>query len=202
MHISEGALSVPVLTAGAVLTAFGVAKGLKKLDQASLPQTAILSAVFFVGSLVHVPLGPSSIHLLLGGLMGVILGWICFPALLVALFLQAILFQFGGLLVLGVNTFDVAFPALLCYWAFGKMVQSPKQSLVIVGGFLAGGVSVFLTALTTALALYLSGEEFLLAAQGLVLGHLPLVLVEGVFTGFAAAFLRKVRPEVLGVTSI
>lgn len=134
--------------------------------------------------------------------MGLILGWLCFPALLIALLLQSILFQFGGLLVLGVNTFDVAFPALLCYWAFGKMVQSPKQAMVVVGGFLAGGVSVFLTALTTALALYLSGEEFLLAAQGLVLGHLPLVLVEGIFTGFAAAFLRKVRPEVLGVSNV
>ncbi len=48
--------------------------------------------------------------------MGLLLGWPAFPAILVGLFLQALLFQFGGLTVLGVNTFNVAVPAVLCFY--------------------------------------------------------------------------------------
>jgi cobalt/nickel transport system permease protein len=118
MHISEGVLSAPVLGAGAALTAVGMAVGLKKLDYDRLPQTAILAAGFFVASLVHVPIGPVSAHLVLNGLLGIILGWAAFPAIFVGLVLQAVLFQFGGLTSLGVNTFSMAFSAMVSYWVF------------------------------------------------------------------------------------
>ena len=75
----------------------------------------ILFLAFFVGSFVHVPIGLSSAHLILNGLLGAILGWAAFPAILTALLLQAVLFQFGGITVLGVNTFNVAGPAVLCF---------------------------------------------------------------------------------------
>ena len=105
MHIAEGVLSPAVLATGYALTAAGTALGLKKLDYDRLMTVAILAATFFVGSLIHVPIGITSAHLILNGLLGVILGWAAFPAILAALALQALLFQFGGLVVLGVNTF-------------------------------------------------------------------------------------------------
>ena len=71
---------------------------------------AILAAAFFVGSLIHVPIGPSSVHLILNGLLGMLLGWAAFPSIFVALMLQAILFQYGGITVLGVNTFKIIVP--------------------------------------------------------------------------------------------
>ena len=61
---------------------------------------AILAAHFFVGSLIHVPVGPSSVHVVLNGLLGMLLGWAAFPSIFVALMLQAILFQYGGITVL------------------------------------------------------------------------------------------------------
>ena len=73
MHISEGVLSAPVLTTGAVLAAVGVAVGLKKMDDERVPQVGVLSAAFFVASLIHVPVGPSAAHLVLNGLLGLLL---------------------------------------------------------------------------------------------------------------------------------
>ena len=85
MHISEGVLSAPVLISGAVIAAAGVGIGMKKLDYDRIPQVAVLSSAFFVASLVHVPIGPSSVHLILNGLLGLLLEWISFPAILIAL---------------------------------------------------------------------------------------------------------------------
>jgi ABC-type Co2+ transport system permease subunit len=136
MHISEGVLSPPVLAAGWALAAGGLALGLKKTKTEALPRTALISAVLFLASLVHVPVGPSSIHLTLLGLAGVLLGWSAVPALFVALLLQALLFQFGGILSLGVNTAIMGTAALSAYGAFSLIgriatrikAPSPAQS--------------------------------------------------------------------------
>ncbi len=67
MHISEGILTAPVLAGGAALTIAGTAIGLEKLDYDRIMTVSLLSATFFVASLIHVPIGPGSVHLLLGG---------------------------------------------------------------------------------------------------------------------------------------
>ena len=90
MHISEGVLSGPVLVSGMVLAGAGMAIGLKKLDYDRIAQAGILSASFFVASLIHVPIGPSSVHLILNGIVGLLLGWGAVPAIVVALLLQEI----------------------------------------------------------------------------------------------------------------
>ena len=113
-HIPDGVLSLPILAVGAAVTAAGCAYGLKRMEAERVPQVAVLSSVFFVASLVHFPVGPTSVHLILNGLTGIALGWAAFPAILVALLLQAVLFGFGGLVVLGVNAMSMAVPAVLC----------------------------------------------------------------------------------------
>ena len=75
MHIAEGVLSAPILIAGGAACAAGLAVGLKRLPTDRLATVAIFSATFFIASLIHVPVGPSSVHLLLNGLIGLILGW-------------------------------------------------------------------------------------------------------------------------------
>jgi cobalt/nickel transport system permease protein len=196
MHISEGVLSAPVLGAGAALTAVGMAIGLKKLDYDRLPQTAILAAGFFVASLVHVPIGPAKAHLVLNGLLGVILGWAAFPAIFVGLVLQALLFQYGGLTTLGVNTFAMAFSGLLSYWVFGRWIDR-GGTVTAVTGFGAGFIAVLFSAVMVAGALALSGEQFITAAQLIVLAHLPVMVVEGLLTATIVSFLCRVRPAML-----
>ena len=151
MHISEGVLSAPVLAGGWALAAVGTAVGLRRLDYDRLMTVAILAAAFFVASLVHVPIGPVSVHLILNGLLGTILGLAAFPAICVGLLLQAVLFQFGGLTVLGVNTVDMALPAVVCYAVFRPMLRA-GGTVRLVGAFCCGFLSVLLAGGLTALA--------------------------------------------------
>ena len=198
MHISEGVLSPAVLIAGAALTTAGVAVGLKKLETEEIPSMGILSAAFFVASLVHVPAGPASVHLVLNGLLGLILGWKAFPTILVGLALQALLFQYGGLTTLGVNTLNMALPAIISYYLFGWGVRTGARRFVFAGtAFATGACAIAVSGVFVGFSLYLTGEAFLPAAKLVVLAHFPVMLIEGGLTAACALFLRKVKPELL-----
>lgn len=196
MHITEGVLSAPVLALGAATTFTGLWLGLRRLDEDRLVLAAALAAVFFIGSLIHIPLGPGSVHLLLNGLAGLLLGWIAFPVIFVGLLLQALLFQFGGLLVLGVNTTAVALPAVLCGLILRPwLARGGKQALV--AGLLAGAGAVPGTALLAGTALAMTDQGFLTAAKLVVLAHLPVAAIEGAVTLFVVGFLGQTRPDLL-----
>lgn len=201
MHIAEGVLSAPVLGTGAAIAAAGCSIGIKKLNYEKMPQVAMLSSTFFVASLIHIPVGPTSAHLILNGLAGVILGWAVFPALLLALFLQAILFQFGGLSTLGVNTVTMALPALIIYFLLRKLIVNKNKMLAFVGGFVAGFLSILISGILVAIALFFTGEEFMVVAKMIILVHIPIMIIEGILTGFVILFLRKVKPILLGILS-
>ena len=197
MHISEGVLAAPVLISGVAAAAAGCSVGLRKMDFDKTPRVAVMASTFFVASLIHVPIGPSSIHLILTGLVGIILGWASFPAILVALLLQSILFQFGGLTTLGVNCFAMAFPALLCYLIFSKLINGKNQSLAVIAGFLAGFCGVLLAAIIIAAALAISGEQFITVARLILIAHLPVMIIEGLIVTTIVVFLRRAKPELL-----
>ncbi|MBK5932089.1 cobalt transporter CbiM [Halochromatium salexigens] len=202
-HIPDGVLSAPVLISGALVSTGLLGVALRRLREAELPQAAVLAAAFFVASLISVPLGPSSVHLLLNGLMGLLLGWAAVPAIFVALLLQAVFFGFGGLLVLGVNTLNLALPALLVARLLRPMLQrmaelsSPQQRRALMIGGTAGVLAVLLTGLMLAASLVLSGEAFWPAARVIVLSFIPLALIEGLVTGIVVAFLLRVEPALL-----
>ncbi len=199
MHISEGVLSPPVLACGAAVAVAGTAIGLKKLDYDRIPQVAVLSAAFFVASLVHVPIGPASVHLTLNGLMGIFLGWVAFPAILVGLILQAVLFQHGGLTTLGVNTVIMAFPAILCFHVFRTPIRSQKPLLSMGASFMCGFGAILLSGLILALALVFAGEHFAAVAKVAVIAHLPIMVIEGMIATLCVRFLKRVKPEILEV---
>lgn len=199
MHISEGVLSGPVLAGGAALTLVGTAIGLRRLDYDRIPHVAMLSAAFFVASLVHVPIGPSSVHLILNGLVGILLGWTAFPAIIVGLFLQALLFQYGGLTTLGVNGVIMAFPAVVCFYAFRSGVRSERLTVSVLASFLSGFVAVLVGGLLVALSLVFTGEHFTAVAKLVVVAHMPVMIVEGLITAFCVRFFKRVKPEILEV---
>jgi cobalt/nickel transport system permease protein len=197
MHISEGVLSGPVLLSGAALAAAGTAVGLKKLDYDHIAQAGMLSAAFFVASLIHVPLGPTSVHLILNGLVGLFLGWSAFPAILVALALQAVFFQFGGITTLGVNTTLMALPAVLCYFAFSPFLFNRRPLVAPAAAFACGFLSVLLAGVIASLALMLTEENFWSVAALVLAAHLPVMVIEGIVTALCVAFLKKVQPSML-----
>ncbi len=203
MHISEGVLSPEVLAGAAVLTIAGSFVGLKQVDDTEIPTMGILSAAFFVGSLVHVPAGPVSVHLVLNGLLGMILGWRAFPVILISLALQAMFFQFGGITTLGVNTFNMAAPAVFCYLCLGWSKKRDIDNKVFaVAAFLCGSLSVLLSGIMVGLSLFLVGEAFLPAAKVAVVAHIPVMIIEGLLTASCMMFLRKVKPEMIEFTEV
>jgi len=198
MHISEGVLSPAILIGGAALAAAGVAAGMQDLDHKEIPSMGILSAAFFVASLIHVPVGPVSAHLILNGLVGLLLGLRAFPVILVGAALQALLFQFGGITTLGVNTLNMALPAVICYYFFGWGLKTGNgRPVFILAAFMAGFCAVLLAGIMVGFCLYLTGEAFLPAAKLIVAAHLPVMLIEGALTAACISFLQKVRPELL-----
>lgn len=196
MHISEGVLSPTVLLGGAVLAAGGLAVGLKKLDGEALVRTGILSSAFFAASLVHLPLGPTSVHLVLSGLMGALLGWAAFPAMFVALVLQCLLFQFGGVTVLGVNTVVMGLPAVACGLAARPFLKKSGAAFA-VAAFACGALAILMSLALLYLALVLSGEALSVFAGLFFWGHLALVGIEGAITLIILGFLKRMRPELL-----
>ncbi|GAA6188322.1 cobalt transporter CbiM [Litorivita sp. NS0012-18] len=195
MHIVDGALSNPVVIGGAFVAAGGIAMGLKRLPVERIPAAGVLSACFFVASLIHVPVGPSSVHLILNGMAGLVLGWAAFPALFVALLLQAVFFGFGGLTVLGVNTVLIAAPAVVMHYLCTPMIRASAPSRAAIWGGFAGGASLALTGLLVAFALALTGDAFVPAAKLVIVAHLPVMVIEALLTGAAVMLARQVKPE-------
>ena len=199
MHISEGILSAPVLVVEASLTAVAVSYAIKKMDYKQMSKVAILSSTFFVASFIHIPIGLSSVHLILNGVIGILLGWSAFPAILVALTFQAVLFQFGGLTSLGVNTFNMAFPAIIGFYLFHRGISGKNNLKALIFAFACGFLAVMFSAVLTAMALSFTGEAFIKIAKLILMTHLPVMFAEGVLTSFCIGFLRKVRPEIFEI---
>ncbi|MFC1885299.1 cobalt transporter CbiM [Thermodesulfobacteriota bacterium] len=196
MHISEGILSGPVLFSGAALAAAGTAVGLKKIDYDRLPKAGMLSASFFVASLIHVPIGPSNVHLVLNGIVGLLLGWGAFPSILVALALQGVFFQYGGITTLGVNTIIMALPAVICYLIACNMLNGSQPRTLAIA-FCCGFFSVLMSSILVGCALIFTQEDFLKVSVAVVLVHLPVMVIEGVVTALCVGFLKKVQPSML-----
>lgn len=198
MHISEGILSGGVLITGWAGTCAGITLGLRKTDTTKIVRVALLSSAFFLASLVNVRIGPGSTHLSLLAPMGLVLGQSVFPAVFVALLLQALLFHFGGLVVLGANTFIMGTAALSAYAIFGKAIrESNNKIFMLVNSFMAGALAVILGAFMVGVFLGLTDGNFLAAAKLILLAHLPLAVIEGLVTAFVVSWLKRAAPEFL-----
>jgi cobalt/nickel transport system permease protein len=198
MHIADGVLPVSSLAAGWAGTLALTGLTLRRVPQEDLPKAAVMTAGFFVASLVHVPLGPTSVHLLLNGLAGVVLGPAAFPAILVGLVLQTLMFQHGGLLTLGANAVMLGLPAIAAGWLFQWVRRLKLRRADALAGFVAGAVGILLSGIILALWLATAGQEFWTIARLALAAHLPLMVLEGLVCAAAAVFLMKVKPEILG----
>jgi cobalt/nickel transport system permease protein len=136
IHIADGFLSWPWLAGGfvgaAVLaTAALVVDALRRrfagreVRDEEIVQAALLTAAFFVASQIHLKLGPTSVHLLLTGLLGVALRWRVALAIPVGLLLQALLLGHGGVYALGVNACVLTVPALAAWLLFAGLHRLP-----------------------------------------------------------------------------
>ncbi len=210
MHIPDGVIPATVavgsyVVAGAI-TAYAVNNVNKAGNaQEQVPKAALLTAAFFVTSLIHIPIPPTSVHLLLSGLMGALLGYFAMPAILVGLILQAIMFGHGGLTTIGVNALILGVPALMSHHLFELLKNRlPEKNGLTIAGFVAGGSGIgfsvllfFAILIGTIPADMLDVDLERQAITALTIAHLPLILVEGVATAMLVNYLKRVKPELL-----
>jgi cobalt/nickel transport system permease protein len=201
VHLSDGVLPFGWCVVGYVAAIALAALGGWRLHERDIPRIALTTAACFVASSIHIKIPPSSVHLVFNGLVGIMLGWRAGLALLVGLFLQAILIGHGGLTTLGVNDVLQAVPGIAVGFFFRMLVGTRFLSLndlAICGGMLGAGAVMATVVLQSGL-LWLAGDEGVMPAL-LWLGlHVPVAVIEGVVGGFLVHFLLRVKPELLGL---
>ncbi|MCD4687558.1 MAG: cobalt transporter CbiM [Anaerolineae bacterium] len=210
MHIPDGILPAEVAIAGYAAAGALTWVALRQINreddpEAGVPKAALLTSAFFVASWIHIPVPPTSVHLVLNGLLGVVLGYYAIPAILIGLFFQAVMFGHGGLTTLGVNATIMGTPALLAYHLFEL-----RHTLRLTGrrwtgtfAFISGAGGLLLSALIAmALLITTIPSELNVAAEReaiitLTLAHIPLSLIEGAFAAALVLYLLRVKPDLL-----
>lgn len=214
MHIPDGLLPPAVSISGYAITGGVAWFSLKQIHkqtnyQEEIPKASLLTAAFFVASLIHIPIPPFSIHLVLNGVMGLVLGYYAFPGILIGLFFQGMFFQHGGLSTLGINAIIMGVPALLAHyiWSFRttSFFNTPfgKSTLAFLGGglsvFLSALIFVFITINNIAPDLDIDAEKTAIFTS--LIGYGVQALIEGILTVMLISFLEKVKPELIGLES-
>ncbi len=201
MHISDGVLPLTVTIGGYAASGVLVAWSARRAHNEDMPKLAVMTAAFFVASLIQVPFGPTSVHLILPGLTGALLGPAAFLSIGLGLLLQSLLFQFGGLTALGANALMMGLPALACGWVFHKFKGRTIRSQAAAGG-IAGALGTALAALILAGLLATGGEDFFGVVKIAMLAHIPVIVVEAAVSAFTVAFLARVKPALLQTTFV
>lgn len=162
-----------------------------------IPKISLMTAVFFVGSTVHLPVGPTSVHLLLTGFIGLVTGRHAAVSIFIALLLQLFLLHFGGLSSLGANVFLTSVPAILLGTLLRpRLVGAGKRSFLygFAAGFLAVAGSLVLLRLILVQSNMRFGAGLFSTVRAVAAGHIPLMFIEGLITGFAVRFIVGIRP--------
>lgn len=198
VHISDGILATEVWIVGLIITGIILAYALSRIKIEEIPKLSLVTSALFVASLVHIPIGPTSVHLILAGLAGVLLGLGAFPSVCIAVLLQAFLFQHGGITTLGINTLNIGLPALVAHGIFriGTKYTKGRYKYALFGT-LGGGIAIVLAVLSTSAVLYITGQDLWGVIVILMIAHLPVIVIESVLVGSIAAFLSRVKPEMI-----
>lgn len=201
MHITDGVLHISVVVATSVGAAAVLAYSFKGIKEYELTRVSLLAGAFFVSSLIHIPIGPTSVHPVLAGLLGLLLGRRAPVGIFMGLLLQALLFQHGGLTTLGTNLLIMSFPALTVYWA--SRIWHSKHNRLFIKGFLSSSIAIILGVTLLIITLILSNQLY---AEGtfsvvnmIILSYIPLLFIEGILTGFVLKFLYSVRPQIFNI---
>ncbi len=190
MHIADGIIAAPACIGAHVIALGAVSILCRRVAPREVPKMGLMAAMAFSASLIHFPLGGTSMHFGLLGLMGILLGPRAVVVVYANLMLQAVLFQHGGLFTLGVNAFNMGIGALLA-WLCWRMPVLPSTSRAFLAGFVGTQIPALLMAGEFAVAGY--GKGFFVIA-GL---YILLASLEGAITSATVVFLERTQPFLL-----
>lgn len=190
MHIADGIIATEICVAADVVALGGVYLVGRKAKPDDIPKMGVLGSALFVASLIHFPVAGTSVHLGLIGLAGMLLGRQSLPVIFTALLFQALVFQHGGLVVLGLNALNMTAGATAA-WMIWKVRSLPLP----LRCFLAGFAGILVPATLMAFEFYLTGYGkpvvFILSV------YLVPAAVEGMLTAVITPFIVKVKPALL-----
>lgn len=205
LHIPDGFLSIVVSIICWVITiitlGFAISKTNKALGEKQVPLMGVMAAFIFAAQMINFPVaGGTSGHLLGGALAAIVLGpWAGMLVMTAVVAVQGLLFQDGGLLVMGANVLNMGLvTAAIGYGLYRSAAGQSKVVKLSVAG-VAAWLSVMAGALFTALQLWLSGTSQLGIVIPAMLGvHALIGLGEALITVAALSFILQARPDLLG----
>ncbi len=207
MHIPDGFLSLGVALIGWLLAAIGVGIALwrsrEALGERQVPLMGVLAAFIFAAQMLNFTVaGGTSGHLIGGALAAILLGpWAAVLTMTTVVAVQALLFQDGGLLVMGANITNMAIIApLVAYGLYRgvRLLAGERRWGVWAGGFAAAWASVVVAAVACAIELGFSGTSPIGIALPAMAGiHVLIGIGEGLITLGALALVAAARPDLL-----
>jgi len=207
MHIPDGFLSLGVSLVCWTLAVAGVGVALwrsrEALGERQVPLMGVLAAFIFAAQMLNFTVaGGTSGHLIGGALAAILLGpWASILTMTTVVAIQALLFQDGGLLVMGANILNMGIISTVVgygvYRGATALARGQRWGL-LVGGCAAAWASVVIAAVATAVQLAFSGTSPLGVALPAMAGvHVLIGVGEGLITAGALAFVAAVRRDLL-----
>lgn len=204
LHIPDGFVSLPVALVTWLLAALILRQSARRaearFDERLVPLAGILAAFIFAAQMINFPVaGGTSGHLVGATLAAIVLGpWLGILVMTAVIALQALLFQDGGLLVMGANILVMGVaPTLIGYGLYrGAVTRRATTRRALAGA--AAWFSIMAAAFLTALLLGFSGTSSFRVVVPAMLGiHALIGAGEALITVAALAFLERARPQLL-----
>jgi cobalt/nickel transport system permease protein len=207
LHIPDGLLSLTVSLVCWLLALVGVGIALRRsqrsLGERRVPLMGVLAAFVFAAQMLNFTVaGGTSGHLIGGTLTAILLGpWAGILTMATVVSIQALLFQDGGVLVMGANILDMGIIATLVGYGVYRGVTSlsrERQWGLFVGGFAGSWLSVVAAAAACAIQLAFSGTfPIRLTLPAMVGVHMLIGIGEALITTGALAFVAATRRDLL-----
>jgi cobalt/nickel transport system permease protein len=204
LHIPDGFLSLPIAllcwVLAIMLLAMAVRQTQNTLGERQIPLMGVMAAFIFAAQMINFPVaGGTSGHLLGGALAAIVLGpWAGMLVMASVIAVQGLLFQDGGLLVMGANILNMGLLTTLIGYGLYRGVAGQSRGLRLAVAGLAAWLSVMAGALATSLQLWLSGTSALRIVVPAMLGvHAAIGVGEALITVATLAFMMRTRPDLL-----
>jgi cobalt/nickel transport system permease protein len=207
LHAPDGFLSVPIAIVMWVLTVAVIALAVRRtnanLDERAVPLMGVMAAFIYAAQMFNFPVaGGTSGHLLGGVLAAVLLGpWAGTLVMTCVVAVQALIFQDGGLVVMGANIFNMGVVGTLggyyLYTWLAKLFGGEGRGRIPAAA-IASWVAVMAGATLMAVQLGLSGTIALDVTLPAMLGvHVLIGIGEALITAAAITFISATRRDLL-----
>jgi len=204
LHIPDGFLSVTIAVVSwlitIVLLGIAVRRSRGELGERQIPLMGVMAAFIFAAQMINFPVaGGTSGHLLGGALVAITLGpWAAMLVMTSVIGVQALLFQDGGLLVMGANILNMGLLTALIGYGLYRGVAGRSRSARLITTGVAAWLSVMAAALLACTQLWLSGTSPAGVVFPAMLGvHALIGLGEALISVAAVAFITQTRPDLM-----